>query len=89
MDVLYLYIFPLLGRVCWCLRQQFALIQVFEATVNRGGGASGVAARLDAKCSYKCYICLCAQPSEKSLQIHFDAKHPKDTLDLEKAKVAA
>jgi hypothetical protein len=64
-------------------------LKVFEATVNRGGGASGIAARLDAKCSYKCYICLCSQPSEKSLQIHFDSKHPKDVLDLEKAKVAA
>ena len=63
--------------------------KVFEATCNRGGGAGGIAARLDAKCSFKCYICLCAQPSEKSLQIHFESKHPKDTLDLERAKVAA
>eukprot|EP00292_Cryptomonas_paramecium_P033283 CAMPEP_0113720674 /NCGR_PEP_ID=MMETSP0038_2-20120614/36620_1 /TAXON_ID=2898 /ORGANISM="Cryptomonas paramecium" /LENGTH=79 /DNA_ID=CAMNT_0000649421 /DNA_START=6 /DNA_END=245 /DNA_ORIENTATION=- /assembly_acc=CAM_ASM_000170 len=61
--------------------------KVFEATVNRGGGAGGHAARMDAKCAYKCYICLCAQPSEKSLQIHFDSKHPKDALDLEKCKV--
>eukprot|EP00961_Rhodomonas_salina_P049311 662248-Rhodomonas_salina.2 len=28
------------------------------------------------------------RPSEKSLQIHFDAKHPKETLDIEKARVA-
>ena len=68
---------------------RFAISKVFEATVNRGGGASGIAQRLDAKCSFKCYICLCAQPSEKSLQIHFDAKHPKDVLDLEKAKVTS
>lgn len=60
--------------------------QVFEATVNRGGGAGGAADRKDGKCSYKCYVCLCAQPSEKSLQIHWDAKHTGD-LDLEKARV--
>ncbi len=69
------------------LKSYFWSYQVFEATVNRGGGATGAAQRLDGKCQYKCYICLCAQPSEKSLQIHFDAKHPKDALDLERAKV--
>ena len=60
--------------------------QVFEASVNRGGGDAGAASRKDGKCSYKCYVCLCAQPSEKSLQIHWDAKHTGE-LDLEKAKV--
>mmetsp|Transcript_89239 Transcript_89239/g.133793 ORF Transcript_89239/g.133793 Transcript_89239/m.133793 type:complete len:83 (+) Transcript_89239:1-249(+) len=62
--------------------------KVFEANVNRGGGGAGAAARQDAKCGFKCYVCLCQQPSEKSLQIHFDAKHPKETLDIEKARVA-
>ena len=36
-------------------------VQVFEANVNRGGGAGGTAARKDGKCGFKCYICLCAQ----------------------------
>mmetsp|Transcript_1379 Transcript_1379/g.3296 ORF Transcript_1379/g.3296 Transcript_1379/m.3296 type:complete len:81 (-) Transcript_1379:147-389(-) len=63
--------------------------KVFEANVNRGGGASGIAARKDGKCGFKCYICLGVQPSEKSMQIHFDAKHPKETMDIEKCKIDA
>ena len=49
-------------------------VQVFEATVNRGGGAGGAAERKDGKCSFKCYVCLCAQPSEKSLQVKAGSK---------------
>ena len=63
-------------------------VQDFEANVNRGGGASGAAERKNGKCSFKCYVCLCAQPSEKSLQIHWDAKHD-GVLDIEKARQVA
>ena len=54
--------------------------------MNRGGGASGAAQRKDGNCGFKCYICLCAQPSEKSLRIHWDSKHADKPLDLEKAR---
>mmetsp|Transcript_24628 Transcript_24628/g.62318 ORF Transcript_24628/g.62318 Transcript_24628/m.62318 type:complete len:81 (+) Transcript_24628:32-274(+) len=63
--------------------------KVFEANVNRGGGAAGAKDRIDGKCQFKCYICLGFQPSEKSMQIHFDAKHPKETMDTERIKVAS
>jgi hypothetical protein len=29
----------------------------------------------------------CKQPSEKSMQIHFDSKHPKETMDTERIKI--
>ena len=60
--------------------------QDFEANVNRGGGAAGAAQRKGGQCGFKCYVCLCAQPSEKSLQIHWEAKHDGMTLDIERAR---
>merc|ERR1712039_887908 len=46
----------------------------------RNGGASGGA-------KYKCYICATNAPSEKSMTIHFEAKHSKLTLDMSKCIV--
>jgi len=60
--------------------------QVFEATVNRGGGKAGSAERKNGNCGFKCYICLCAQPSEKSLLIHWESRHIGVELDMERAK---
>eukprot|EP00961_Rhodomonas_salina_P079818 1072620-Rhodomonas_salina.1 len=48
---------------------------VFEANCNRGGGGSGAAARLDAKCSYKCYVCLCAQVSPLRISLAGSARY--------------
>ena len=61
--------------------------QVFEATVNRGGGKGGAAERKNGNCGFKCYICLCAQPSEKSMLIHWESKHDGVELDMERARV--
>jgi len=60
--------------------------KVFEATVNRGGGKGGAAERKNGNCGFKCYICLCAQPSEKSLLIHWESRHDGVELDMERAR---
>jgi hypothetical protein len=75
---------PCLKQAAECIR--VAWEQDFEANVNRGGGAAGAAQRKGGQCGFKCYVCLCAQPSEKSLQIHWDAKHDGMTLDIERAR---
>lgn len=45
----------------------FRSVQVFEATVNRGGGAAGAAQRKDGACAFKCYICLGIQVPSRPL----------------------
>ena len=54
-----------------------------------GGGAEGIKGRKAPKpgkkdVMIKCEICMTMQPSLKSMQIHYESKHPKD--DWEKAE---
>ena len=58
-----------------------------DATQNKGGGKAGVADRKGGKAGhskFECYICKMAAPSLKTMQIHFDSKHPKETMDPNK-----
>uniref|UniRef100_A0A7S3UYW0 C2H2-type domain-containing protein n=1 Tax=Aplanochytrium stocchinoi TaxID=215587 RepID=A0A7S3UYW0_9STRA len=45
-----------------------------------GGGGKGAEARKGAwtKASVFCELCKTIQPSAKTMQIHYDSKHPKD-----------
>ena len=74
------------STLCVLLQLTREMGQVFEATVNRGGGKAGSAERKNGNCGFKCYICLCAQPSEKSLLIHWESRHIGVELDMERAK---
>eukprot|EP00484_Ammonia_sp_Unknown_P014172 CAMPEP_0197081522 /NCGR_PEP_ID=MMETSP1384-20130603/214677_1 /TAXON_ID=29189 /ORGANISM="Ammonia sp." /LENGTH=164 /DNA_ID=CAMNT_0042520417 /DNA_START=95 /DNA_END=590 /DNA_ORIENTATION=- len=52
-------------------------------------GAAGVNQRQEkqVKKAYQCYICAKVIPDEKTLNIHWDSKHPKLKMDLEKCKM--
>lgn len=57
------------------------------ATQNVGGGKDGKADRLGGKAGharYECYICKQQAPDLKSMAMHFDSKHPKETMDENK-----
>ena len=57
------------------------------ATQNAGGGKSGKEDRLGGKAGharFECYICKQQAPDLKSMSMHFDSKHPKDTMDESK-----
>ena len=54
------------------------------ATQNAGGGAKGLQDRLGGRAGhakYECYICKQQAPDLKSMSMHFDSKHPKETMD--------
>mmetsp|Transcript_79215 Transcript_79215/g.183821 ORF Transcript_79215/g.183821 Transcript_79215/m.183821 type:complete len:106 (+) Transcript_79215:102-419(+) len=58
-----------------------------DATCNRGGGAAGAKDRAGGTVGhskYKCYICMQAAPDPKSMQMHFESKHPKEEFSIEK-----
>lgn len=60
------------------------------ASTDRGGGKKGMKARSGGGtggAKFRCWICATNAPSEKSMIIHFDAKHPKETFSLEKCTV--
>jgi|Transcript_19729 hypothetical protein len=64
------------------------------ATQNKGGGKHGAADRKGGKAGhakFECYICMMAAPSIKTMEIHFDSKHPKETFDAARCtnKIAA
>merc|ERR1712173_274158 len=62
------------------------------ANTDRGGGKAGKAARAGngtGGAKFKCYICATNAPSEKSMKIHFEAKHSKLTFEPEKCIVNA
>jgi len=57
------------------------------ATQNVGGGGLGKADRLGGKAGharYECYICKQQAPDLKSMSMHFDSKHAKETMDMTK-----
>jgi len=57
------------------------------ATQNAGGGDKGKADRLGGKAGhakYECYICKQQAPDLKSMGMHFESKHPKETMDQTK-----
>ncbi|BDA44532.1 Protein METHYLENE BLUE SENSITIVITY 1 [Coccomyxa sp. Obi] len=54
--------------------------KVAAATTNKGGGNAGKEDRLGGKAGhakYKCPVCAQQAPDMKTMQIHFEAKHPK------------
>jgi len=60
------------------------------ATQDRGGGKAGRDARGGGKTGgarYQCYICKLFIPDEKTMQIHFDSKHAKLTMDMERCRI--
>lgn len=65
-----------------------------DATQNKGGGKAGAADRKGGKAGhskFECYICMMAAPSLKTMEIHFDSKHPKETFQPDRCvnKIAA
>ena len=59
-----------------------------EANGGAGGGSNGAENRKIAcqKSSVNCIVCRTLLPSMKSLEIHYDSKHPKVNFCLEKEK---
>jgi len=59
------------------------------ATQDKGGGKKGKDARRGKTggAKYTCYICFNNCPSETTMRIHFEGKHSKLTLDMEKCTV--
>lgn len=50
-----------------------------EATTNKGGGLDGLKDRLGGAAGhskFQCDVCFAACPDLKSLQIHYESKHP-------------
>uniref|UniRef100_A0A7S0UJ91 C2H2-type domain-containing protein n=1 Tax=Polytomella parva TaxID=51329 RepID=A0A7S0UJ91_9CHLO len=55
--------------------------KVHAATTNMGGGKAGLADRLGGRAGhakYQCPVCKQAAPDLKSMQAHWEARHPKD-----------
>jgi len=59
------------------------------ATQDKGGGKKGKEARRGKTggAKFTCYVCFKHIPDEKTMTIHFESKHSKLTLDMEKCKV--
>jgi len=58
-----------------------------DALTNKGGGSHGKADRAGGSAGhakYKCYVCMQQAPDPKSMTLHFESKHPKETLDMER-----
>ncbi|KAF5834619.1 hypothetical protein DUNSADRAFT_8660 [Dunaliella salina] len=58
-----------------------------DATTNKGGGKAGMSDRLGGDkghAKFACHICKTTAPSLASMQIHHDAKHPKEPWEPEK-----
>ncbi|CAE7437655.1 Clcn1 [Symbiodinium sp. CCMP2592] len=58
-----------------------------DATCNRGGGSAGLKDRQGGSVGhskYKCNICMQSAPDPKSMQMHFESKHPKEEFALDK-----
>lgn len=61
--------------------------KAFAATVNRGGGAAGIADRKGGRAGharFKCPVCAMQAPDMKTMQIHHESKHPKLPWDADK-----
>jgi hypothetical protein len=57
------------------------------ATTNMGGGKEGLHDRLGGAAGHSkfvCYVCMAQVPDLKTMQIHFEAKHPSMTIDESK-----
>jgi len=58
-----------------------------NALCNKGGGSAGLKDRQGGSAGhakYKCSICFQAAPDPKSMQMHFESKHPKEEFSLDK-----
>lgn len=61
--------------------------KAFAATVNRGGGAAGLQDRKGGAAGhakFRCPACGQQAPDLKTMQIHWEAKHPKLPWEPEK-----
>lgn len=61
--------------------------KIAEATTNKGGGKDGHVDRLGGKAGhakYQCHICMQQAPDLKSMQMHHEARHPKEAWEPEK-----
>ena len=59
------------------------------ATQNAGGGGAGLKDRLGGgggESKYCCSMCGQAAPDLKTMQVHFEARHPKEVFDPEKCE---
>ncbi|CAE8628794.1 unnamed protein product [Polarella glacialis] len=58
-----------------------------DANQNKGGGTAGMKDRQGGNVGhskYKCNICMQAAPDPKSMQMHFESKHPKEVFSIDK-----
>mmetsp|Transcript_129275 Transcript_129275/g.414417 ORF Transcript_129275/g.414417 Transcript_129275/m.414417 type:complete len:106 (-) Transcript_129275:85-402(-) len=58
-----------------------------DALTNKGGGLAGAKDRaggLAGHSKYKCPVCLQAAPDPKSMQMHFESKHPKEEFNIDR-----
>ncbi|KXZ45367.1 hypothetical protein GPECTOR_55g273 [Gonium pectorale] len=61
--------------------------KVAAATTNMGGGKNGLEDRLGGKAGhakFQCPICKQPAPDLKSMQMHHEARHPKEAWEPEK-----
>ncbi|KAG2483603.1 hypothetical protein HYH03_017545 [Edaphochlamys debaryana] len=62
-------------------------MKAHAATTNMGGGGEGKEDRLGGKAGhakYQCHICRQQAPDLKSMQMHHEARHPKELWEPEK-----
>ncbi len=52
-----------------------------DSQKDRGGGTSGITNRNPIMSTYTCHVCMTVVPGKKTLEQHFEGKHPKLTLD--------
>jgi len=60
------------------------------ATTDRGGGKKGRLERgggATRGAKYQCYVCFKNVPDPKTMQIHFESKHKKLELDMERCQL--
>eukprot|EP00878_Enallax_costatus_P001740 GHUV01001896.1.p2 GENE.GHUV01001896.1~~GHUV01001896.1.p2 ORF type:complete len:102 (+),score=29.86 GHUV01001896.1:119-424(+) len=63
--------------------------KVKASTTNQGGGKAGLQDRQGGSvghAKYKCPICMTAAPDLKSMQLHWENKHPKLPFEAEKCE---
>nr|CCA27042.1 conserved hypothetical protein [Albugo laibachii Nc14] len=53
------------------------------ASKSKGGGKSGAVTRKTAKLNFICEVCKTSSPDVKSLELHYQSKHPKAPFDRE------
>ncbi|GIL51785.1 hypothetical protein Vafri_7701 [Volvox africanus] len=70
-----------------CAMRTYVRAQVAASTTNMGGGKVGLEDRLGGKAGhakFQCHICKQTAPDLKSMQMHHEARHPKEAWEPEK-----